>query len=584
MGRKAARPACSRSSQDVRDRPRSLARSAGQGRSISLHAEKGGRHLWCGTRAALLLSSRSKIAASPTDDRDGGHWEGSLGGVLVAGALASVMRTAASVCRSKRVIASTALGLLILQPVLSCSAPQTPAFPDAQGFGAASVGGRGGRVIEVTNLDDIDRYTGQAVPGSLRAAIEAKGPRIVVFRVSGTINVCELNKKLEINEPYITIAGQTAPGDGITLRLDPSCASSAMTIWEHDVVIRHIRFRPGSNPTVDLGGSDALTIGGVNAHDIIIDHCSFSWATDEDVDISWGARNVTVQYSIISEGLKDAPRAAGGPSGGYGMLIAEGNPNGFHTGNISIQRNIFADNWYRNPQVGIDGLVDYRNNVIYNWGLHGLRIRDVDGPTQMNIVGNYAKAGPSASATTSLREMWALHTLERPAFSYFVLHNIGPRRPSASSPELDIVYCREQSLDGVQGQDCDPALFASPAQFPTVPVTTLSPTVTYDHLLANAGATRPKRDPVDQRVVAEVINGTGTSTGISDPAEVGGWPRMSSAPAPADRDHDGMPDSWEIQYGMDPSDRSDGALDYDHDGYTNVEEFLNSTDPFMEDL
>ena len=229
------------------------------------------------------------------------------------------------------------LGLSMMASLLSCDTGLLVAFPGAQGFGAFSVGGRGGRVIEVTNLDDIDSATGEAVPGSLRAAIEATGPRIVVFRVSGTIDVCEGNKSLDITSPYITIAGQTAPGDGITLRLDPSCGGSALRIWQHDVVLRHLRFRPGSNPGVDLGGSDALNVGGVTAHDIIIDHCSFSWATDENVDIGWGAHDVTVQYSIVSEGLLDAPRAAVGPSGGYGMLIADGNPDGNHTnGSASI--------------------------------------------------------------------------------------------------------------------------------------------------------------------------------------------------------------------------------------------------------
>src|SRR5262249_23040084 len=156
--------------------------------------------------------------------------------------------------------------------------------------------------------------------------------------------------------------------------------------------------------------SDALTIAGTNAHDIMIDHCSMSWATDEDVDISWGANNVTVQYSIISEGLLNAPRASG-DSGGYGMLIAEGGPNRTHTGRITLHHDLFAHNWYRNPQITITGLVDYRNNVLYDWGIHGLRLMDVYGPPRINIVGNFAKAGPTASSPTRVREMWAFHSI-----------------------------------------------------------------------------------------------------------------------------------------------------------------------------
>jgi pectate lyase len=486
--------------------------------------------------------------------------------------------------RSGTILAAVALGLSTLPSLLGCDVGPLVAFPGAQGFGALSVGGRGGRVIEVTNLDDIDPATGKAAPGSLRAAIEATGPRIVVFRVSGTINVCERNQGLEIDSPYITIAGQTAPGDGITLRLDPSCDGPALRIWEHDVVLRHLRIRPGSNPDVDLGGSDAITIGGANAHDIIIDHCSLSWATDEDLDVSWGAHDVTVQYSIVSEGLKDAPRprATEGPSGGYGMLIDDSNSTGSHTDRISVHHVLFAHNWYRNPQVTTDGLIDYRNNVIYDWGLHGVRIMDLYGPTRMNLVGNYAKEGPSASSTTRLREMWAYHSIGLPPLSYFVHDNLGPRRPSTDSPETDIIYCREHN-DAVpnSGVDCDPARFATATPFVVPHVTTWTATSAYDDVLANAGATRPRRDAVDLRVVDDVRNGTGGT--VTDPAAVGGWPFMASATPPVDSDHDGMPDAWELLYGLNVDSASDAGLDADADGYTNVEEFLNSTSPLHDD-
>jgi pectate lyase len=483
--------------------------------------------------------------------------------------------------RSGTILAAVALGLSTLPSLLGCDLGPLVAFPGAQGFGAFSVGGRGGRVIEVTNLGDINPATGKAVAGSLRAAIEATGRRIVVFRVSGTIDVCERNRALEIVSPYVTIAGQTAPGAGITLRLDPSCDGSALFIGTHDVVLRHLRIRPGSNPAVDLGGSDAVTLGG-DAHDIIIDHCSFSWATDENVDISWGAHDVTVQYSIVSEGLKDAPRRAEGPSGGYGMLIANGGPNGNHTGRISIHHVLFAHNWYRNPQVTTDGLIDYRNNVIYDWGLHGLRVEDVYGPTRMNLVGNYAKAGPSASAPTRIREMWAYHSIGRPPLTYFVQDNIGPRRPNPLLPETDAIYCREYYETVLNsGVNCDARRFATATPFAAPHVTTWAATAAYGEVLANAGATLPRRDAVDVRVVDEVRRGTGGA--VTDPAEVGGWPWMASATPPVDGDHDGMPDWWEALYGLNRGSASDGARDADGDGYTNVEEFLNSTSPRFDD-
>jgi len=477
--------------------------------------------------------------------------------------------------------AAVALGLAATTIPFGCDYGSGVAFPGAQGFGASSVGGRGGRVIEVTNLDDTDA-AGRAVPGSLRAAIEATGPRIVVFRVSGTIQVCENGKSLDIVSPYITIAGQTAPGDGITLRLHRACGGSALRIWQHDVVLRHLRFRPGSNPGVDTGGSDALSVGGVDAHDIIIDHCSFSWATDENVDVNWGAHDVTVQHSIVAEGLKDAPRAVDGPSGGYGMLIADDDPAGNSTSRISLHHNLFAHNWYRNPQLSTDGLVDYRNNVIYDWGLHGLRILDVYGPTRVNLVGNYAKAGPSSSEATAMREVWAHHSIGLPPLSYFVRDNIGPRRPSPSALETDIVYCREH-YDAIPGSgvDCDPSRFAAARSFPARFVATASATSAYDDVLEGAGATLPRRDAVDARIVAQVRSGSGGM--VSDPADVGGWPWMASTTPPADGDRDGMPNSWELQHGLNPNAASDGNFDADLDGYTNVEEFLNATSPLVSD-
>ena len=479
--------------------------------------------------------------------------------------------------RRSRLVAALVACLALVQLLSGCDDYSAPAFPGAQGFGAFSLGGRGGRVIEVTNLDDVDS-TGATVPGSLRAAIEAKGPRTVVFRVSGTIDVCETNRALVVSEPYITIAGQTAPGSGVALRLDPSCASSTLTIETHDVILRYLRLRPGWTPALGDNG-DALTAAGPDVHDIMIDHCSFSWASDEDVDISWGANNVTVQYSIISEGLLNAPRASG-PSGGYGMLIAEGGTNG--TGRITLHHNLFAHNYYRNPQITIGGLVDFRNNVIYDWALHGLRLMDVYGPPRMNIVGNFAKAGPTASTTTSVREMWALHSIGYAPFSYFVQDNLGPRRPSSSEPNLDIIYCREHYEDvDNSGIDCDPSAYATSVAFPASPVTTTSPAVAYDAVLQDAGATLPRRDAVDTRIVNDVRNGTGGD--ISDPTAVGGWPSLTSATPPMDSDHDGMPDAWETQYGLNPFDASDAAFDADSDRYTNLEEFLNSTNPLVRD-
>src|SRR5262249_42138630 len=150
---------------------------------------------------------------------------------------------------------------------------------------------------------------------------------------------------------------------------------------------------------------------------------------------------------------------------------------------------LFAHNWYRNPQITVDGLIDFRNNVIYDWGIHGLRLMDMYGPTRINIAGNLAKAGPTTSSTSSVREMWAFHSIGFQPFSYFVENNLGPRRPSSSEPQLDIIYCREHYEDVADsGTDCAPASYAKSTAFATPPVSTSSPTVAYDTVLQDAGA------------------------------------------------------------------------------------------------
>ena len=172
---------------------------------------------------------------------------------------------------------------LLLIPGLALA---VPAFPGAEGFGAKSVGGRGGKVIEVTNLND-------SGSGSLRAAIAASGPRTVVFRVGGTI---ELKSRIQVENPYLTIAGQTAPGGGITLK-NGSNEKDTLYILTHDVVVRYLRVRPGP-------GGDADGVGvGTNASNVVLDHCSVSWAVDENLGVSSTAKNVSIQWSIIAEGL-----------------------------------------------------------------------------------------------------------------------------------------------------------------------------------------------------------------------------------------------------------------------------------------
>src|SRR3990172_5507517 len=248
---------------------------------------------------------------------------------------------------------------------------RTRAFPGAEGFGAFSQGGRGGRVLFVNNLNDDGA-------GSLREACRTKGPRIVVFRVGGII---ELKSNLKITEPYITIAGQTAPGDGICLK--------NFTLWvknTHDVVIRYIRSRPGDQMKVE---QDAISID--TSKNVIIDHCSASWGTDETLSVTGkGCTNVTVQWCMITESLDNSVHHKG--RHGYGSLFRL-------DGNVSVHHNLYAHNSSRNPRPGTygdvrrGGLLDFRNNVIYNWGVRaGYSAED---KITMNYIANYLKPGPS---------------------------------------------------------------------------------------------------------------------------------------------------------------------------------------------
>ena len=249
---------------------------------------------------------------------------------------------------------------------------KTFAFPTAEGFGANTQGGRGGKVIFVTNLSD-------SGPGSLREALREEGPRIIIFKVGGVI---ELKDDIIIKNPYVTIAGQTAPGDGICLK------NAGLSIFTHDVIVRHLRIRPGDSKVGSYyGDRDAIKINGYN---IILDHISASWSIDEVISI-WNSHDVTIQFSIFSEALQNNSHPKGRHS--MGMLIRN------DVKNLCVHHNIFAHNNERNPRVGGDVSLYFANNIIYNWGHYGSAISASGvagrrgnvtlGPVSANIINNY---------------------------------------------------------------------------------------------------------------------------------------------------------------------------------------------------
>jgi hypothetical protein len=411
-----------------------------------------------------------------------------------------------------------------------------PAFPGAEGFGSNTPGGRGGQVYEVTNLSD-------SGSGSFRACAEASGPRICVFRTGGTITV---NSRVEISNPYITIAGQTAPGDGITIRagsgVDP------LRITTHDVVIRYIRSRSGRTGTV--ANKRALTITS-GAYNVVIDHVSLSWATDETLILWYDIHDITIQWSIISEALVSDDGCGKGP------LLGSGGSR-----NYSFHHNLVAHNCQRSPNINTSGVVDAVNNVIYNGrNLNYITrvISDYTDSIPVNVVGNYFKPGPSTQGNSHFVAVAGNAEL-------FLKGNRAPNRPDDLKDEAYGVL-----RSGDEGN-----LISN--RHPAPKITETSADEAYNAVLAIAGSSLPGRDAVDIRVVNDVINGTGR-VNINDPSEVGGWPVLNPGTPPTDSDHDGMPNDWENQYSFNPNSSSDGNQDYDGDGYTNIEEYLNGTNP-----
>jgi len=419
-----------------------------------------------------------------------------------------------------------------------------PAFPGAEGAGAYAMGGRAGRVFIVTSLEDDG-------PGTLREAVKAKGPRMVVFAVSGTI---PLKSNLNIKHDFITIAGQTAPGGGITLRDYP------LVVAANHVVVRHVRSRLGS-----ASGQEADAISVYDGKHIILDHVSASWSTDESLSVSQkykegliGLDQVTIQWSVIAESLNKSVHAKG--DHGYGTLA-----RGSFGARYSFHHNLWASHTARMPRPGnfetqaddpTGAFMDFRNNVFFNWkgtgkgGASGYNA-DTDAVTAYNFVNNYYVAGPDSKGAHAFDEKSPV------AKAYFAGNWMNHAEP-ADPWSL---------VTGVQADG-----YRQTAPIPMAPVTTEPADGAFRAVLAKAGAGRV-RDSVDERIMAGVAKGQGRIIDSQD--DVGGWPELATGPAPPDGDRDGMPDAWEAAQGLNPADPADGATDRNGDGYTNLEEYLN---------
>ena len=433
-------------------------------------------------------------------------------------------------------------GALVL-PAPAIARPRVVAFPGAQGFGARSVGGRGGRVISVTNLDD-------SGPGSLRSALEARGPRTIVFDRGGTIS---LDRPLEINEPFVTIAGQTAPGGGICIRNGRS-DHCCVFVQTHDVVMRFLRIRAGiGSATFPNENIRAITVTDDGAshvpYNVIIDHCSLSWGVDTVITVGGSSHDETVQWCIISEGLNNSVHPEGPHSRGLNLRD--------QSERITVHHNLFAHNDYRNPQVSNVGSDQVVNNVIYDFVNKSMSSSDImDVEVSVEFIGNYTERGPDSTDPYEIE----LHPETGAGWAVYADGNIGPHRTSNTEPESDALGPRDR-----------PYLVARPP-FRAPRVRTSSAKRALHDVLAHAGATIPSRDAVDRRIIGDVKSGTGHL--IDDPSDVGGWPRLTSGHAPRDRDGDGMPDTWERRHHLRPYDAHDGSR-LAPDGYTWLEHYLN---------
>jgi hypothetical protein len=422
----------------------------------------------------------------------------------------------------------------------SAGRDSTLAFPGAEGYGKYTTGGRGGKVYVVTNLND----SGE---GSLRNAIQQKGPRIVVFAVSGTI---ALESKLTISNNDITIAGQTAPGDGICLK------TYTTTINADNIIVRYMRFRMG-----DERKYEDDSFNGRSHQNIIIDHCSMSWSIDETASFYYN-KDFTMQWCIIAESL-DHSFHSKGPHGYGGIWGGE---------RATFHHNLLASHTSRNPRFSgsetvpnpADELVDFINNVIYNWGGNSTYGGERG---KYNMINNYYKPGPATTKTFNrILNPWA------PFGKYYLSGNV-------------LVGNSKVTADnwlGVQGQKDEAVGIAkTDTALKTALIDHIQPAEDAYHAILQKAGANLHRDPVDLRTLQDVATGTAKEgkdhNGIIDSQkDVGGWPELKSLPAPLDTDHDGIPDAWETQHGLNPGDSTDGASYKLDKQYTNLEVYLNS--------
>lgn len=489
------------------------------------------------------------------------------------------------------------LAVLMVAPSMAQEVEKTPAFPGAEGFGRYTTGGRGGKVYHVINLNDNG-------PGSFRAACEETGSRTIVFDVAGTIH---LETPLELKNGNVTIAGQTAPGDGICI------ADNPFQIQANNVIIRYMRFRLGNKYVTEKNADGWDGLGGMDKENIIVDHCSVSWSIDECLSI-YGVRNATVQWCIAAQSLQASGHSKG--AHGYG-----GNWGG---SGVTYHHNLLAHHESRVPRLGpryttqLDERLDMRNNVFYNWAGNGCYGGEA---MNVNIVNNYYKPGPGTSkrdAETIQRRIAAIgvrtneYIQDYPDYeptlhkwgTFFIDGNVNSKYDDVTNDNWTYgVYNQtknDASVDYTYTDEVKKQMkLEEPIEF--VHVTTHSANDAYARVLSYAGCSKV-RDDYDNFIINETEKGLATYTGDgyeddgkhkdnnpgmintpkdnrpdNAPADWSPWPELTyvKGTVATDTDGDGMPDDYETSNGFDPNNRDDGAETADN-GYTNLENYLNS--------
>lgn len=473
--------------------------------------------------------------------------------------------------------------MLFMTVTALADSQKVPSFPGAEGYGRYTTGGRGGKVYHVTNLND-------SGDGSLRWALSQPGPRTIVFDVDGTIH---LNSKLQI-PAHTTIAGQTAPGDGICV------ADYPFLIHGQNIIIRYMRIRLGSINAADCDDSwDGF--GGFDYRDLIIDHCSVSWSFDECLSVL-GNINTTVQWCLVAQSMVNVGHSKG--NHGYG-----GNWGG---SGASFHHNLIAHHTSRTPRLGprpstqLDERMDMRNNVIYNWGGNGCYGGE---GMKVNIVNNYYKPGPATLTLSNVKQQRIAavgvrtneYVAQYPAYApalhlwgkYYVTGNTNTKWPSVDADNWGLGFTSQVDAGACDGTwtkaTRDSIKLTEPIPF--VHTTTHSAADAYDRVTFYVGASK-SRDAFDAQIISDLQNGTATATGSGlssgfintqdDNTAIiatygSAWPTLNSGTAKADTDGDGMPDEWESTNGLNPNDAADGnATTLSAEGYTNLEVYMNS--------